>query len=77
MKKHIANTLGYDEFEKLLNQAGFQIKENYWYSYWPRTGWRFDWLSKIMIPYVDKVWKFFRLPKGVAQSFILVCVKAK
>ena len=77
LKKHVANTLGYNEFKKLLNQTGFQIKEDYWYSYWPRIGWRFDGFSKVLLPHVDKVWKLLRLPKMVSQCFILVCVKGK
>ena len=75
LKKCVANTLSYDEFEKLLNDAGFQIKEVYWYSYWPRIGGRGKWLSRVMLPLLDRIWKLLRLPKSYAQSYILVCIK--
>lgn len=77
LKEKVANTLSYSEFERFLNQAGFEIVDSHWYSFWPRTGWRFDSIARIMVPRLDRFWKKFRLPQGVAQSFILVCKKSR
>lgn len=71
-----ANTLGYEEFAALLDSYGFAVKETYWYSYLPRTGWRFGWFHKKFIKVFDKTWTAIPfMPKDWAQTFLLVCEK--
>lgn len=70
----VANTLGFEEFRQLLQDSKFQVEEVYWYSYWPRTGWRMERLAKWMLPATDKLWSQVKLlPRGLAQSFMVVC----
>lgn len=75
LKRKVANTYAYEEFERALNEMGFKIENSYWYSYWPRIGGKLNKLSKRMLPVTDKVWKYLRLPKTLSQSYILVCKK--
>jgi len=76
LRQKIANTLGYKEFYEILTRHGFSVEEVFWYSFLPRTGWRFDWLAKNYMPFVEKVCNHtFFLPNKMAQSFIVVCKK--
>ena len=38
----VAHTCSYEEIEEYLNEAGFAIEDEFWYSYLPRTGWRLN-----------------------------------
>ena len=70
----VANTLGFDEFRRLLHENKFQVEAVNWYSYWPRTGWRMEGIAKRMLPATDKLWKQVKvLPQGLAQSFMVIC----
>jgi SAM-dependent methyltransferase len=70
----VANSLGFDEFQQLLQDNQFHVKAVNWYSYWPRTGWRMEGLAKRMVPAVDELWRRVKLlPPGLAQSFMVIC----
>lgn len=74
LRRTVANTLGFEEFRQILRDNKFQVEEVYWYSYWPRTGWKMERLAKWMLPATDKLWNQIKLlPRGLAQSFMVVC----
>lgn len=68
-----ANTLTYDEFARTLTQSGFRVSEAYHYSYLPRTGPWLGGLSRFLMEPVERLCKALRVPKAMAQSFLLVC----
>ena len=73
-----ARVVGHDEFADLLGQHGFEIVRTHWYSYLPRTGWRFPWLARYLMKPVE--WICARnplVPRSVASCFIVVCRKKR
>jgi len=76
LKKNIANTMSFKEFEKYLGDAGFVVSEVYWYSYLPRIGWRFPWLYKLFMTPFEKICSSVHLlPRSMAQCFLVVAIK--
>lgn len=72
----VANTCGYEEIERCLQDAGFEIESVYWYSYLPRTGWRMSGVARVMMMPVEKFCRWFPLiPERLAQSFLIVARK--
>lgn len=72
----VANTCGYKEIKMCLDGAGFDIESAYWYSYLPRTGWRFGRLSRFLMMPVERFCRWFPLvPNSLAQSFLIVARK--
>lgn len=73
-----ANTLGYEEFERLLNAHGFVVEEVHWYSYLPRTGPWLGWVPRLMMRPVETLCRALPfVPRWMAQSFLVVCTRAE
>ena len=71
-----ANTLGWKEFSKTLNAAGFHVVQTKWYGFYPRTGWMFSSVAKVCLFPFEKLCNASGLfPKRWAQNFIVVCKK--
>jgi len=72
----VANTLGWDELNELLQAAGFTIIDTRWYGYYPRTGWMLGSLATFCLSPFERICKSTRLfPKRWAQNYIVLCQK--
>lgn len=70
----VANTLGLEDISAVLAANGFVVEQVHWYGFYPRTGWRLQWLARLLMSPTE--WAFRRatfIPRRLAQSFILVC----
>jgi SAM-dependent methyltransferase len=75
MRRTSAKVLGYAEFCETVKEAGFSIRETYWYSFLPRPGWLAgEVCGRLLIPF-EKSWKSLRLPETWAQCFLICAVK--
>jgi SAM-dependent methyltransferase len=73
---HTAATLGALEFTKILNDAGYDVSKTYAYSYWPRMGNRMPGFQEKAVVAVERLQQVTGvLPRGMAQSILLVCRK--
>lgn len=76
VSKHVAATLGIKEFTALLSEMGYEVEEKYAYSFWPRLGTRAPNLQELALLMFERLQaRIPVMPKGMAQSFILVCRK--
>ncbi len=74
--KTVANTCSFAAIEQYLKDCGFEVETTAWYSYLPRIGWRFSRLSGFLMMPLERFSRWFPLvPKGLAQSFIIVARK--
>jgi len=70
--REVAATLGLEKFRSLLDEMHYDIEEVYYYSYWPRLGSKAPALQERLLTIFEKV---KLMPRGMAQSFLLVCRK--
>lgn len=73
--KNSANTKTYRDMEVILLKNGFIIEKVYWYSFLPRTGWYFNWVSKYLMVPVETVFKKVPFLRFFAQCFLIQCRK--
>lgn len=73
--KTIANTKSLQQFEKVLENNGFAIERVYWYSFLPRTGWHFNFITKHLIVPVEKLFKLLPFLNGFSQCYLIQCKK--
>jgi SAM-dependent methyltransferase len=76
-QRHIANTLGLEELAEMLREENLHIESVVHYGLLPRVGWRFEWLPRLLMTPIEKVFRSVSLiPRNLAQCFIVVCSHA-
>lgn len=75
-RKPVYSVMSYQEFCTLLKEYHFEIEEVFWYSFLPRTGRYFPWVSRFFLTPLDNfINKVPFIPKTWAQSFIIIARK--